>query len=173
VQPYKNVPAIIDAYVALRQQYPNLYLLIAGKHNDPAVKQRVQGLDAAAAQGIKLYDRFIADDEVQHFFNAADVTAFPFTDITTSGSVLLAATFGKPIVAPYIGALTDIPTEVGVLYDHADPAGLRKGIATILDDDTARAAMAAAAKRYAATLAWQHIATQTAAVYDRVINRRT
>ena len=44
-------------------------------------------------ENIMLIDRFIEDDELQYFFNAADVITLPFKKIENSGSVILAMGF--------------------------------------------------------------------------------
>ncbi len=48
----------------------------------------------------RLHERFIADEEVQHFMNAADVVVVPRLQHINSGTVPLAFTFGKVAVGP-------------------------------------------------------------------------
>ena len=40
--------------------------------------------------------------------NASDVVVLPFKDILTSGSAILAMSFGKPVITPAIGCTLDI-----------------------------------------------------------------
>ncbi|MEZ4597387.1 MAG: glycosyltransferase [Chloroflexota bacterium] len=47
----------------------------------------------------------VPDDRMQVFLRAADVMVLPYRDVLTSGSAILAMTFGLPVVAPRIGCL--------------------------------------------------------------------
>jgi beta-1,4-mannosyltransferase len=61
---------------------------------------------------------FIPDNEVQYFFNACDIVVLPYKKILTSGSVLLALSFGSFILAPSIGNITEIMDErIGYFYN--------------------------------------------------------
>ncbi|MFN4144913.1 MAG: glycosyltransferase family 4 protein [Runella sp.] len=95
MKPYKGLHQLIEAYK--RVASPNTHLLIAGKSYEEAYWQSLQQA-AHGVSGIKWYHRFIEDDEVQYFFNAADVVVLPFVRIDHSGSIDLAMSFGKPVI---------------------------------------------------------------------------
>lgn len=50
----------------------------------------------------------VKDEDLQIYFNACDVVLIPRTDTLNSGVLFMALTFGKPIIAPKIGNLTEI-----------------------------------------------------------------
>jgi len=95
LKPYKGVDNLLKAYAEMAQ--PNDRLIIAGKSYDAAyfasIKQRADTIPS-----VSMYHRFIEDDEVQVFFNAADVVVLPFVRIDHSGSVDLALSFSKPVI---------------------------------------------------------------------------
>src|SRR5690606_21590296 len=70
---------------------------------------------------IRLHLRFIPDDEVPVFLSACDLVVLPFDSILNSGSVLLALSLDRPVLAPRLGALPEIQARVGEkwlrLYD--------------------------------------------------------
>lgn len=86
---------LLKAYAEIAQ--PTDRLIIAGKSYDEAyfasIKQRADTIPS-----VSIYHRFIEDDEVQVFFNAADVIVLPFVRIDHSGSVDLAMSFSKPVI---------------------------------------------------------------------------
>ena len=101
-----------------------LRLLLAGKPGTPEYGRMLAELAAGDAR-IRLDPQFVPPEEVQLYYNAADVCVLPYRQITTSGAALLAFSFGLPIVAPAIGAFPALVTPArGVLYDPAQPAGL-------------------------------------------------
>jgi len=61
--------------------------------------------------------------------NACDVVVLPFHDILTSGSALLAMSFGKPVIAPRLGCIPEVlDSEGAFLYNYKEREGLLKAI---------------------------------------------
>ena len=118
IRRYKNVPALLEAF--RRMPDTNLRLVIAGS---PAPAVRADELTAAAATDarVQLHLKFIPDNEVPLFLGAADLVVLPFDSILNSGSVLLALSLNRPVLAPRLGALPEIQSKVGShwlrLYD--------------------------------------------------------
>lgn len=84
----------------------------------------VMGEGAASSLGsddVTHVDRRVTDGEIELALSAADAAVFPFEAIENSGSVLAALAVGTPVVAPRLGALTDLEDEYGTelvrLYD--------------------------------------------------------
>jgi len=168
IEPYKNVPALIAAFSVVAAAQPDAYLVVAGACKDPALRAELTTM-LASVDRAKAELRRINDDELGSFFAAADVVACPFLDVTTSGSAMLALSFGVPIVAPRIGALADLPDDVGFFYEPTDADGLSRTLAHVLSspDDVAKAAHRA--REYADSMTWARAAAATDAVYRRVL----
>lgn len=78
---------------------------------------------------IHLHARRIPDEELQLFYNAADVVVLPFKQILTSGSLVLAMSFGKAVVTPHLESLLEILPEEGVKwFDPLDSDSLRNSL---------------------------------------------
>jgi beta-1,4-mannosyltransferase len=168
IEPYKNVPALISAFSVVAADQPDAFLVVAGACKDPALRAELTALLSTVERATSALRR-IGDDELGSFFAAADVVACPFLDVTTSGSAMLALSFGVPIVAPRIGALADLPDDVGFFYEPTEPDGLSRTLARALSlpDDVAKAAHRA--RDYAASMTWARAAAATDAVYRRVL----
>lgn len=170
IEPYKNVPALISAFSVVAAAQPDAYLVVAGACKDPVLRAELttmlSSVDRAAAEL-----RRISDDELGSFFAAADVVACPFLDVTTSGSAMLALSFGVPIVAPRIGALADLPEDVGFFYPATDADGLSRTLARALSSPADVAKAAARASEYAASMTWARAAEATDGVYRSVLAR--
>ncbi|MDB4483528.1 glycosyltransferase [bacterium] len=107
IQPYKGHRELIDVFSEISK--PEDVLMIAGGGNKHFLKQVQDQIKSSSGQGkIKLIPRFIPDDELQFFFNAADVSVFPFKKVLNSGSIMLAMGFGSPIVAPRLGSIPEV-----------------------------------------------------------------
>lgn len=124
IRRYKNVPKLIEAF--RRLQGDDVQLVIAGQ---PVVTMRA-GEVTAVAQGdprVYLNLRHIRDSEIPVFLGAADLVVTPFADVLNSGSVMLALSLNRPVLAPRLGALPDLARVVGErwlqLYDGTLEAG--------------------------------------------------
>jgi len=121
IRRYKNVPLLIDVF----RKFPDsgaqmAQMIIAGM---PVLGMEASDLEAQAAgdERIHLHLRFIPDEQVPMYIGAADILVLPFDSILNSGSVLLALSFNRAVLAPRLGALPEIQAEVGPrwlqLYD--------------------------------------------------------
>jgi glycosyltransferase involved in cell wall biosynthesis len=99
VKAYKNVEALVKLFDE-EKALNNVVLIIAGKFESKAYFNQVN-LQAAANKNIIIHDKFIFDNDLQYYFNAAEICLLPFKDIFNSGSVLLAASYKTPVIAPY------------------------------------------------------------------------
>jgi len=109
VEPYKGVPELIQAFAGMSQ---NEHLLLAGEITNPDLLAQLSS-ECEECSNIHLYPERVADDELQVFFNAADVVVFPFRKVLTSGSIVLAMSFGKALVIPDLESLKEIVPEEG------------------------------------------------------------
>ena len=100
---YKGLDDVVAAFGDLDD--PRARLVLAGR-----------GMDAVAFpedDRVRIHDAFLPADELRHWFAATDVVVLPFRSVFTSGSLLLAMSFGKPVIA----------TDVGLVGDSLDDAG--------------------------------------------------
>lgn len=109
IRAYKNVTGLIQAYKGLKAS--NTLLLIAGNVHDDIAKELKEHLENA--DGIMFIDSFVRDEDLQLYFNCADVVVTPYNRIFNSGSVFLNLSFNKPTLAPDLWALTELKQKVG------------------------------------------------------------
>ncbi|MCB1282088.1 MAG: glycosyltransferase family 4 protein [Salinibacterium sp.] len=166
IRPYKGVLDLIEAFKKINR--PDGRLLIAGKireMTEAELRERI-----ADDPRILLHPGFVADERVQVFMNASDVVALPYRDMLTSGSALLAMSFGKAVVGPRIGCMPEqVGPDCGVLYDAEDADGLRGSLQRAIDDADATARMGASAMARAKALTWERMGDEVARVYRQVL----
>lgn len=120
IKEYKNIGRLIKIF--RKNSLRNDLLIVAGEfYKDPLEEEIL----CSKNRNIKTYLKFIPKDEVRFFFSACDVFVAPFKAITNSGSVLLAMSFGKPVICPDKGSLSEVvDNDCGILYveDELDKA---------------------------------------------------
>lgn len=114
IKPYKGITELIECFK--KSFTDNAILLIAGKVMNVEYFRTIK---ESINENIILVNRFIESDELQYFFNAADVATLPFKKIENSGSVILAMSFRKPVIAPKMGVLIErLKNQPELLYNE-------------------------------------------------------
>ncbi len=170
VRPYKGVRELVTAFRGLPGD--ELRLLVAGQALDIGYASEIRDQAAGDAR-IMLYLEFVPDDDLQLYLNAADVVALPYREIFTSGSVLLAISFGKAVIAPRRGCIGETLDQGGAfLYDADDPDGLSQALRRSLTPDHSAmdlSAMGAHNRARAQEFDWTRIADATLEIYRSVL----
>jgi beta-1,4-mannosyltransferase len=167
ISAYKGIEDLLEVFEQLSKGRDNVNLVIAGKCDSSTLGTVLGSYRNTSEDIIQIYSHHIEDDEVQYYFNCADVIVYPFREITSSGSVILGLSFGKPIICPRIGALNDLPSNVGYFYSKTDKEGLFKCMLKAIENRQQLVSMGRNGLRYAQTLSWDRIAAQTYEVYKK------
>jgi glycosyltransferase involved in cell wall biosynthesis len=121
-RPYKNLDGLIEAFreVATR----NDILLIAGRFRDDDYLTKILDL-AAGDNRIRIQNCHIADDRVSDYLVACDAMCIPYREILTSGTAMLALSYGRPVLSINRGSLRDVvPPECGILVEPGNRQAL-------------------------------------------------
>lgn len=165
IRSYKGTPELLETFLDLDSSI-NAKLLVVGQPRDDASLESVLKR-AKRSESIELIVEYVADDDVQKFFNAADVVVLPFRDVLTSGSTLMALGFGRPMIVPRVGCIGDIVPDDNFLYDQNE-SGLATAIERAIESDDleriGKTNLEAAAGR-----PWDEAARETVRFYDNAI----
>jgi glycosyltransferase involved in cell wall biosynthesis len=110
IRKYKRVPGLIQSFKKVIGE--DLRLLVVGNPESRDLRYRVR----AAVSGDKriiTFLEFIPNNEVQKYFLASDVVLFPQEEFLNSGSVVLALTYNRPVLAAQEGSVVELQDSVG------------------------------------------------------------
>jgi glycosyltransferase involved in cell wall biosynthesis len=168
IRPYKGIFGLINSFNKLNNN--NAKLLITGKPLNDEVANNIQMI-CNDNEKIKINFGFVTDDEIQTYMNAIDVVVLPYENILTSGAVILAMSFGKPIIAPSIGCIPEVLDNKGsFLYDPLQEAGLLKAIKQSFNSDLKK--MGEYNYKLVNKLSWDKIAKKTISAYKECLNKK-
>jgi len=178
IRGYKGLDTLLDAWPAVRSRRP-VTLIVAGEfYEDPApYRDHVSRINAsppgssqgAGAPAVRLMDRYIADDEVEALFKAADVAVLPYRTATQSGVTHVAYALGVPVITTDVGGLAETvrPGETGLVVPPGDPAALADAVVRYFAEDMApRLRTGVAAMRRAHS--WEALADQVVELGDEL-----
>jgi beta-1,4-mannosyltransferase len=86
---------------------PSTRLVIAGAPKDSGVAQKLKEM-ATASNRIVLLDRYISEREVGELYAVADLAVFNYSEIFSSGALVLALSLGLAVLAPRQGMEDDL-----------------------------------------------------------------
>ncbi|MEJ2487736.1 MAG: glycosyltransferase family 4 protein, partial [Anaerolineales bacterium] len=160
--PSKGVSVLIDAFSKLKN-LKLVKLVIAGypsKHIDlKKIFDLIEG--CSLADRIILDLRYIPNEEVPSIFKISDFVVYPYLSSTQSGSVQVAYSFGKPVVASRIGGLPEVVEDgkSGMLVEPNDPGDLAEKLDFMIDNADLRLRMGNYGKELSETkFSWDSIA---------------
>ena len=171
IRSYKGVDDLIRVWKQI-QTTPDDFLMIAGYTADKEYVRKLDSL-ATACSSIRLDIRSVPNSELPVLFGAADVVVLPFRQVLTSGSMLLAMSYSRPVIAPRFRELAETLQEAGaLLYDAgATNAGLQKSLEAVLSRAVNIDSLSLETRKRCDNLDWSHIAKSTRACYAHALHR--
>ena len=112
VRAYKGLDLLLDAFGKVKDQLPNLQLIIAGEFYEDEDKYRAQISNNQLTNKVIIKNEFIADADLRKYFGAADLIVQPYKTATQSGVTQVAFHFEKPMLVTNVGGLGEI------VHDH-------------------------------------------------------
>ncbi|MDX6750932.1 glycosyltransferase [Geminicoccaceae bacterium 1502E] len=165
---YKGGEELLAALERLAD--PRLHLVVAGRQVAPLGLSR-----HALPGGLTVIDRFVAEEEVAPLFHAADAVALPYRAILTSGTLMLALSLGRPVLAPAFEPLQEVVRDgrEALLYEPGAPAALETGLRRLAALDPASlASMQEAASARAELFDWRQSGLLLSGICSRLVALR-
>lgn len=168
LRPYKGIDTLLEAF----GQLEGAELWIVG--NPRMDVEPLRRLADEVPGRVRFLTRFIEDAEIPAIMRRADVVALPYRDVEHSGVLYAALAFGKPLVLSAVGGFPDVAQQGAArLVPPEDPAALAEALAELVESESERAALGAAAGRAAAgSYSWDEAARQTLALYAELLEAR-
>lgn len=176
IKEVKGLDVLLDAMPQIVAKYPNTILLIAGKvwkDNFQIYRKQLDSL--GVANNCVSHIGYIPDSEVPCYFGAADVVVLPYRKISQSGVLLMAMSYGKPVVTSDIEGMTEVVSDGinGYLFSCGDAESLADKLVEVLASPEKLRAVGQNSIAYVAEHHdWDEIGRKTVALYESMLNDR-
>lgn len=168
IEPRKNQARLLEAYAALRAEFPEVGLVVVGRrgwlYDDFFARLTALGLEEQV-----VFPGFVPEADLPHFYQAAECFVYPSLYEGFGLPPLEALACGAPVVCSNAASLPEVVGEAGLLVPPGDTAALAAAIRRVLADPRVRADLAGRGPRQAARFSWERAAAETRAVYRRVL----
>jgi beta-1,4-mannosyltransferase len=125
IKPYKGTDRLLDVFDALCERDPQRRrLIVAGQPDrDGYVDEFLERCELHPF--VSLHARRIPPEEMPVFLRASDFAVLPYLQSLNSGVLMLALTFGLPVVAPEAGGIGEtVNRQIGRTFAPDDDDGL-------------------------------------------------
>lgn len=140
VRPYKGLSVLIEALARAVQHVP-LRLVVAGEfwQDRSAYERQIAALGLTPQ--ITMVDRYLPDEELARYLEAADLVVLPYLEPVQSGVLAVAQAFRRPVIASRVGGLQEGIAEgrTGLLVPVGDPTALADALVRFVREDLATA----------------------------------
>lgn len=173
VRSYKGLNFLLDAWCKVQNQGLSARLLIAGTGEPELLREineRVMRL--GLPESVRLDFKFIPEEELTTYYQAADVVVYPYKAVTTSGALMTAVAYGKAIVATRLPAFREAlcDEETALLVSYGDVDGLANALVRLIRDRKERGRLGSAVPAANnSDQSWSRIAKATRRCYASVL----
>lgn len=165
--PHKNLERLIDSFVSLKSQHPDLTLVLAGKKDDNY--QRIEaGVDAKGIKNV-LFTDFVSDGQLRWLFENCEAYVFPSLSEGFGLPALEAMLLGAPVVSSNATCLPEVYGDAAHYFDPLSIESMADAINEVLTDKKLRQDLIAKGSVQAAKYSWRRMAEQTLQVYFRAL----
>ena len=165
--PLKGLQYLIDAFAALRADFPDLELTVIGTLREGAAAARIR------AHGLAQHITFksgLSREDLAREFQTATLLVSPSLYEGFGLPAAEAMSCGTPVVVTDGGALPEVAGSAGLVVPRGNPAALAEAIASLLHDpDRRRFVGQACFERAEAEFNWSRIAPRYQAVFEEAI----
>jgi glycosyltransferase involved in cell wall biosynthesis len=165
--PHKGLEHLVQAQPLITRKVPHARILISA-HGQDLERCRRMIQDNSR---FEIHEDFVPGDVMATFFQRSSLVALPYLCSTSSGVLMTAYAFAKPVVATDVSGLSEYVEEgdTGLLVSPSDVEQLADAIIRLLSDDALRHRMGENAKLWVEE--WQESITQkTLRAYEKAIS---
>jgi len=165
--PHKNLGRLIQAFGLLKQKYPDLKLVLAGKkdalyeaHEAEANKQGITGIT---------FTGFVSEGQLRWLYQNCAAYVFPSLSEGFGLPPLEAMIHGAPVTASNATCIPEVCGDAAHYFDPTNVEDIARAISDIIDDPTLRQTLITKGHTQSALYSWGRMATQTLDIYNRAL----
>lgn len=167
--PHKNLERLIEAFVLLKAQHPDLTLVLAGKKD--ANYRRIES--EAARRTIKniVFTDFVTEGRLRWLYENCSAYIFPSLSEGFGLPGLEAMVHGAPVVSSDATCLPEIYGDAAHYFDPLDTQAMADAINEVLTDKDLRLKLTKNGYEQASSYSWQRMTKQTLESYKAALGQ--
>ncbi|MFM8395173.1 MAG: glycosyltransferase family 4 protein, partial [Acidobacteriota bacterium] len=178
LQPRKNIPRLIRAYVDLRRTRSDLnpQLVIAGRElwlTSAIFREIDRELESLPWRSDIIFTGYVPEADLPPLYRGARMLIYPSIFEGFGLPPVEAMACGTPVVTSQAGSLPEVCGAAARYVDPWSVESIRDGMLDLLTDDQLASLLIARGLEQARRFDWQQTAARTLEVYERICQKRT
>ncbi len=162
--PRKNLDNIVKAFMLLREKYPSLKLLLAGKRCHEYMST-VFGKDIAEDPGF-FYAGWVPQEEMPYLYSLAKMLAFPSYSESFGLPILEGMACGCPVITSNKASCPEIAGDAALIVEPTDFKGLAEAMDSILGNSKLRQELLEKGFKRAKEFSWERSAEKLIRIFQ-------
>lgn len=167
-QLHKNLKRLIEAFAILKQDHPELLLVLAGRR-DKLYDTYIDIADKLGVGDSVIFTGFVSDGQLKWLYRACKAYVFPSLSEGFGLPGLEAMVHGAPVVSSTATCLPEIYGDGAWYFNPHDVRDMVRTINDVLTDANLRNRLIRAGRLQAAKYSWHKMAAETLEVYKKAI----
>ncbi len=169
--PHKNLERLIEAFNLVRQQFPALRLVLAGKR-DTLYKQLEKQTEQKGIKNV-IFTDFVSEGQLRWLYENTAAYVFPSLSEGFGLPGLEAMMAGAPVVSSNATCLPEVYKDGAEYFDPLSVDDMAAAISRVLGDDKLRQQLISKGRQVAEKYSWQRTAEETLTVYKQVLDEQS
>lgn len=167
--PHKNIEHLIKSFELIRQQNPDLTLVLAGKKEYYFEELEKWAKKRSSYEAIH-FTGFVEDSELKWLYENAEAYVLPSLSEGFGLPGLEAMAHGCPLVSSNATCMPEVYSEAAVYFDPYNIDDTVQAIQKVLGDKKLRKDLIAKGHEQVQKYSWQKMAQQTLRVYNNLLD---
>lgn len=166
VYPHKNLESLVRIFPKLKQEYPDLNLVLVGKED--YFYSRLKEYSKKISSPV-IFAGFVPDEDLRILFKSAALYVFPSFYEGFGLPPLEAMSQGCAVVSSGESCMKEVLGEAAVYFDPRNEEDMIKQIKVVLEDDNLKKNLVEKGYEQVGKYSWEDAARETLRIYKEVI----
>ncbi len=171
LEPRKNLPRLIDAYVGLEAVIRDEYQLVIAGAKGWSTSEIYKNLEDQKDHVLPL--GFVPDGDLAALYRACTVFCYPSLYEGLGLPVLEAMRAGAPVITSETSSMPEVGGDAAMYIDPHDTEDISTAISHLLKDDRSRSAMGKRGIEQSTKFSWDQVAHDVIEACQDVVSRRS
>ena len=167
--PHKNIERLLKAFEILKQDYPELKLVLAGKKEFFFNKLLNNEIRLNKYKNHIIVPGFIDDNELRWLYENAEAYVLPSLSEGFGLPGLEAMAHGTPLVSSNATCLPEVYGDAAYYFNPNNIGDMAEKISDVLSDEKLRQKLVNSGCRQLKKYSWEKMAQETLAVYEKIL----
>lgn len=164
---YKNIARLGDAHQKLLETYPDLGLILVGKINESAQKNKTY-FESKGYKNIH-FTGFVSNEQRDYLYTKAVAYVFPSLMEGFGLPGLEAMTYGTPVISSNATCLPEVYGDAAEYFDPTNTEEMTRAIEAVISSDTKRQELIQRGYKQLQKYSWEKMACETLAAYNEAL----